>query len=79
MNSNGGDQASRIQRLEEMMEVLMNRHLDFEQEHKQLLTAQVLLTDEMRKLAEAQRHTDERMDALIAVVDGLVQREKRSQ
>jgi hypothetical protein len=46
-----------------------------------LLTAQVLLTDAQRvtekkiqDLTEAQKHTDERMNALIGVVDGLIQK-----
>jgi hypothetical protein len=71
-HSNGGGEKSRLDRLEGLMELLIDDHLQFQQEHKQLLTAQVLLTDEVRKLAEAQRHTDERMNGLISVVDGLV-------
>jgi hypothetical protein len=77
--SNGSDLPSRVQRLEELIEVLTNRHIDFEEEHKQLLTAQVLLTDEMRKLAESQRHTDQRLNALIGVVDDLVRRQNPPQ
>jgi FtsZ-binding cell division protein ZapB len=84
--SNGSDLPSRVQRLEELIEVLTNRHINFEErhsafeeEHKQLLTAQVLLTDEMRKLAESQRHTDERLNALIGVVDDLVRRQNPPQ
>ncbi len=65
----------------------------FVDEHRRLLTAQVVLTDRMDQLtgrmdqlvgrmdqlvvsldqlAQAQRHTDERMNALIGVVDGLI-------
>lgn len=70
------------------MELLVNDHLRFDDEHKRLLTAQVVLTDAQartekalgklaeaqRELYEAQKHTGERMDALIAVVDDLVRR-----
>ena len=73
-SSNGGN---RLGRIEGIIEALATSHADFEQEHRRLLTAQVLLTDEVRKLAEAQRHTDERLNALIAVVDDLIRREPR--
>lgn len=63
------------------MELLIADHLKFSDEHHRLLTAQVLLTDaqertekKIQELAEAQKHTDERMKALIAVVDGLIAR-----
>jgi hypothetical protein len=69
----------RMDRLEHLMELLITDHLTFSDEHKKLLTAQVVLTDRLEKLAvsvielrEAQKHTDERMNALIAVVDDLV-------
>ena len=101
---NNGSHQSRLDRLEGLMELLISDHVEFQREHKQLLTAQVLLTDVVEKLArrvdklaesveklddrvdkltesvhemirelrESQRHTDERLNALIAVVDGLV-------
>lgn len=70
------------------MELLIDDHLKFSDEHKRLLTAQIVLTDRMDKLAgtmdkltgtvqelaEAQRHTDERLNALISVVDGLIRK-----
>ena len=49
-------------------------HADFRQEHQLLLKAQVVLTDRMDKLAASQQHTDERLNALIGVVDGVVRR-----
>ncbi len=85
-----------------MLEVLVNEHIQFSEEHRQLLKAQVLLYDGVQnlyntvqqlgeaqsvteqRLAElataqaqltgAQQHTDERMAALIGVVDGLIRR-----
>ena len=76
MPSNGSDMPTRVDRIEQLMEVLLTRHLDFEEEHKKLLTAQVLLADAQRKTEEALRsfttHTDERLNALIALVDDIV-------
>ena len=53
-------------------ELFREDHQEFRQEHKDLLRLQVLLNDEVRKLTEAQKHTDDRMNALITVVDGLI-------
>jgi hypothetical protein len=80
--SNGHD-PTRLDRIEGLVEVLVNRHFEFEEEHKKLLIAQVVLTDRLDKLAktvdrmasaqeESKRDFDERLNALIAVVDGLV-------
>ena len=68
------------------MAMLIEDHVQFREEHKLLLTAQVVLTDRVDKLAvrldrtvaaideltAAQRHTGERLNALIAVVDDIV-------
>ena len=73
--SNGHGGESRLDRIERALELLVDDHVMFRDEHKRLLTAQVVLTDRvdqlaigMRELQEAQKHTDERMDALISVV-----------
>jgi uncharacterized protein YoxC len=84
---------SRLDRLENLMDLLITDHLAFTDEHKKLLTAQVVLTDTVDKLAdrvdkltvtvdklavsvnelrEAQKATDDRMSALIGVVDGFI-------
>jgi hypothetical protein len=62
---------------------LVHHHQEFAKEHKLLLTAQVVLTERIDKLAahiesilDAQAHDRGRLDALIAVVDDLVRREK---
>ena len=70
------------------MAMLIEDHVQFREEHKQLLTAQVVLTDRVDKLAlgldrtitaideltVSQRHTDERLNALITIVDGIVRK-----
>ena len=83
-----GDKKNRLDRVEQLLEVLDNEHIQFHEEHRQLLKAQVLLYDATQKLAEAQtdtnaklaelaaaqKHTDENLAALINVVDNLVRR-----
>jgi hypothetical protein len=88
--------ASRMDRIERALELLIDDHIQFREEHKALLTSQVLLTDKVDKLADelkaiaqqtakriaelAQQtkerfaETDERLHALINVVDGLIRR-----
>jgi hypothetical protein len=58
-----------MDRLEHLIDLLITDHLAFTDEHKRLLAAQVVLTGTVQELAEAQKHTDERMNALIGVVD----------
>ncbi len=70
--ANNGHDPSRLDRLEGLVEVLLNRHLEFEEEHKRLLIAQVVLTDRMDRMVEFQKHSDERLDALIAIVDEVI-------
>jgi hypothetical protein len=67
-----GHKDQRMDRLEHLMDLLITDHLTFTDEHKRLLTAQVLLTGTMQELAEAQKRTDERLNALITVVDGII-------
>ena len=80
-----GNGQSRLDRLEGLMGLLVEDHVKFQEEHKLLLTAQVVLTDRVdrlaqtldtavREISEAQKHTDERLNALIAVVDDLVRK-----
>jgi predicted transcriptional regulator len=83
MATNGHD-PSRLDRLEALVEVLLNRHLEFEQEHKQLLTAQVVLTDRLDRLtarvdriAESQLETTEKLNALISIVDEFIRNRPR--
>ena len=68
-NGENGNTERRLTRLEEFVEVLANEHIAFAEEHRRLLTAQVVLTYRMDKLAAAQAHTDERMSVLIMIDD----------
>ena len=68
-----GDKKNRLDRVEQLLEVLVNEHIQFHEEHRQLLKAQVLLYDATQKLAEAhtelaaaRKHTDENLAALIS-------------
>jgi ABC-type transporter Mla subunit MlaD len=63
------------------MELLIDDHLKFSDEHKRLLTAQVLqdnridkLVESLKELAEAQADTRERLDTLLLTVDDLIRR-----
>ena len=81
-NGENGNTERRLTRLEEFVEVLANEHVAFAEEHRRLLTAQVVLTDRMDKLAvrmdilaAAQAHTDERMGVLIRMMDDSIKRQ----
>lgn len=74
-NGENGNTERRLTRLEEFVEVLANEHIAFAEEHRRLLTAQVVLTDRMDKLAAAQAHTDERMSVLIRMMDDWIKRQ----
>ncbi len=73
-----GSGESRLDRLEGLMALLIDDHVQFREEHKLLLTAQVVLTDRLDRFiqatAEAQKHTDERLNALITIVDGVIRK-----
>jgi hypothetical protein len=79
-----------MDRAEQMMEMLITDHVKFTDEHKQLLTAQVVLTDRMdrltttmQELAESQKHTDqqmkesdERLGILTRMMDEFIRRDR---
>lgn len=85
------DWRARFDRMEGLMQLLSDDHLKFTDEHRRLLSAQVVLTDRMDKLAQAQTRTEEKiqeltqkqgettekLNALIDVVDGIVKRGAR--
>jgi hypothetical protein len=69
----------RMDRLENLMELVIADHVKFADEHNKLLTAQVVLTDRMDKLtvtmhelAESQRSTDARLNILVQMMDNFI-------
>src|SRR5258708_30383879 len=64
-HSNGHD-PTRLDRIEGLVEVLVNRHIEFEEEHKKLLIAQVVLTDRLDKLTDRLDKLTDRVDKLAA-------------
>jgi hypothetical protein len=65
-----GDKRGRLDRIEETVELFLNEHIQFHEEHRHLLKAQVLLYDSVQKLtetfAETQRKTEEKLAQLAA-------------
>jgi hypothetical protein len=79
-----GHSASRLDRVERIVEILANTQADMQQDLRIVLRAQVVMGDALEKLtakvielAEAQRHTDARMDALILTVDEIIRGKKQ--
>jgi hypothetical protein len=75
-NENG---TNRLDRTKHALELLPDDHVQFREEHKQLLTAQVILTGNMADLAHAQstltltvEEIGEKRNGLIQVVDGVI-------
>jgi len=90
-DATNGDRKGRLDRIEETVQLLLNEHIQFHEEHRRLLTAQVLLADAQRKTEEsltrltaaqqdlhiAQRNADERMAALLITVDDIIRHPKQ--
>ena len=74
MADNNG--TARLDHIERVLELLTDDHVQFRGEHKQLLTAQVVLTDRLDRFiqatAEAQKRTDEKMAELADKLNGLI-------
>ena len=82
--NNGHDSPSRIERLEKIVEVLANVQADMQQDHQILLRAQIVMTDEMTKLAAAQvrmaaaqARMDDALTALMGTVDEIIRSKYR--
>jgi hypothetical protein len=80
-----GQGESRLDRIERLMQlhVIENHeeHAEFRREHRVLLSAQVVMVDKMTTVLEAMAKLDvkmlettENLEALIRIVDGIVQR-----
>jgi hypothetical protein len=74
-----GDRRGRLDRIEETVQLLLNEHIQFHEEHRHLLKAQVILYDSVQKLTEAQhklteaqRKTDESLARLTTAHEDLL-------
>ena len=67
---------SRLDRMEHLMELLISDHVQFREEHKQLLTAQVVLTATVEKLAtsgaEFRARTEQNLAEITDKLNGLI-------
>ncbi len=78
-NGSGGYINERMDRAEAMLNQVASDHVLFLQDHQMLLKAQVVMQDSLQqldkkldRLADAQLATDERLNALITTVDGII-------
>lgn len=73
MNGQSDNGSSRLDRVEKALERLAlaqeQQRAEFDRELRALLTAQVLLTDRMDKLALAQAETTDKLNGLIDLMD----------
>ncbi len=60
--------SERLDRIERALELLLDDHVQFREEHKHLLAAQVLLTGSLDRLTERVDRLTERVDKLTADV-----------
>jgi hypothetical protein len=79
LSETNGEGMRRLDRIEKMIElqVLANQaaHDQFKQQHKDLLTAQILMADTMNKLEVKMLETGQNLDALIKVAYGVIRRD----
>jgi len=90
-NTNGHNSPDRLERIEQIVEVIANTQADMantqagmQQDIQNLYRSQVVMGEALTKLAEAQKelavaqkHADQRMDALILTVDEIIRGRKR--
>src|SRR5947209_6974699 len=60
----GSNGQSRLDRLEGLMQLLIDDRLKFADQHNKLLTAQVLLTETVQKLAQSHKDLDDKLKEL---------------
>ena len=74
-DANGQNSGSeRLDRIERALELLVDDHIQFSDEHKRLLASQVLLTDSVNTLVQAQKDTEERIGIHIKMMDEWIRR-----
>jgi hypothetical protein len=75
MSENNG--STRLDRIEQALELLISDHVQFREEHKKLLTAQVLLTGQVQRIGEQVERLTEKVDRLTEKVDRVIERVDR--
>ena len=75
-DTNGSSDPSRLDRIERIVEVLANTQADMQHQLIILTRSQVVMGEAITQLAEAQKHTDQRMDALLLTVDEIIRGRK---
>ena len=66
METNGGNYSEPLDRIEGIIEAMATRHADIENNFSRLLTAQVVLTDRVDRIAENLQQLGSRVDQLTA-------------
>jgi hypothetical protein len=70
-NGEGPTGSQRLDRIERALELLVDDHVQFREQHKHLLAAQVLLTGSLDRLTDRVDKLGERLDKLTVHVDKL--------
>ena len=70
-NGEGPTGGERLDRIERALELLVDDHVQFREEHKHLLAAQVLLTGSLERLTDRVDKLGERVDTLTVGVNKL--------
>ena len=70
-NGHESNGQKRLNRIERALELMLDDHILFREEHKHLLTAQLLLTGSLEKLSDDLRRLTQRVDGLTERVDKL--------
>jgi methyl-accepting chemotaxis protein len=76
MDENGHG-TSRLDRIEGVIERLAGDHLKFRDEHKSLLTSQVLITDSMQKLIAAMETFSGQFEEMAVTVRGVIESQRQ--
>ncbi len=71
-----GHGMSRLDRMEGLMQLLIDDHLKFSDEHKSLLTSQILLTDRMGELVGTMETFAGELEELTAEIQQIAESQK---
>lgn len=77
MPENNGNQESRLDRMERVLDLVIQGHLAFQDEQKRLLTAQVVMSDQFAKLGRQVDRLGEKVERLVDKVDRIADNVER--